>query len=864
MGKNVRCFFPVVLVFLFIFSYTTSAYTQSGIVSDDFSELKLKSDIWTFINPLGDATLTMTGTDVSIFVPAGTSHDIWHGGALAPRIMQAAEDTDFEIEVKFVSGIDKNNQMQGLIIEQDDKNYLRFDFSANDSAVSIFAVTFVDGFPNVKKSRIISDIPGFVPLYMRIERQGDKWIQSYSYNRLQWFVNYSFTHTMAVTSVGIFAGNFGDSDIPEHTVSIDYFFNVSSPVDPEDGGNTNPPGIDVWYGDYQRFGHLGMPQRWVNILGRVSDPELDEVISLTYSLNGKPEIPLSTGPDGKRLNSMGDFNIDVAYEDLMCGQNQVTITATDTFGNTAKKVVDVRYNCGNIWPDMYSIDWGSVSRIEDVAQVVDGLWTVEDGRIRTAEIGYDRMIAIGDILWEEYEITAPVIIHQLGTATHRGSVGFVMRWKGHYDWDGSQPLWGWYPFGAFGGYDWFHGTYKVRIFGNTQSIAEDTNSWRVKQGVEYFFKMRVETVDGRGMYFLKIWEKSGPEPLEWDLKGQGVEGELHEGSLLLLAHYADVSFGNITINPGPFNGNISQPTINDIHVKADNSSATINWTTEEPSTSKVYYGLTPEYEYGFVEDTSMVTSHSLELTELIQGEMYHYKIVSANKNGNSSSSADLVFTVSSGLRISYGFEEEGDEIAIDSSGNYHNGTIKGAVWTTGKTGGGLHFDGIDDYVSVPRINNQQISISAWFYKHANDTKNIDAIFGGYKSNSNEQLRQGFDLRFHPGAPDVLQFIVVTKNKDGIKTTRVTKKYLGNSVGRWFHVVGTYDKKTGKQKLFVNGELVRTETHPAGNTIVPLRAYPDMRIGHTRAKKGYFNGIIDDVRLYRRTLYKKQVLELYNK
>ena len=30
--------------------------------------------------------------------------------------------------------------------------------------------------------------------------------------------------------------------------------------------------IDIWYGDEQRFGHLGVPQRWVNVLGRV-DPE---------------------------------------------------------------------------------------------------------------------------------------------------------------------------------------------------------------------------------------------------------------------------------------------------------------------------------------------------------------------------------------------------------------------------------------------------------------------------------------------------------------------------------------------------------------------------------------------------------------
>ena len=30
--------------------------------------------------------------------------------------------------------------------------------------------------------------------------------------------------------------------------------------------------IDVWYGKHQRFGHNGLPQQWVNVLGRVHGP----------------------------------------------------------------------------------------------------------------------------------------------------------------------------------------------------------------------------------------------------------------------------------------------------------------------------------------------------------------------------------------------------------------------------------------------------------------------------------------------------------------------------------------------------------------------------------------------------------------
>ena len=38
--------------------------------------------------------------------------------------------------------------------------------------------------------------------------------------------------------------------------------------------------IDVWYGSYQRFGSPGRPQRWVNVLGSIADP--DAVTGLEY------------------------------------------------------------------------------------------------------------------------------------------------------------------------------------------------------------------------------------------------------------------------------------------------------------------------------------------------------------------------------------------------------------------------------------------------------------------------------------------------------------------------------------------------------------------------------------------------------
>src|SRR5437762_2876263 len=54
-----------------------------------------------------------------------------------------------------------------------------------------------------------------------------------------------------------------------------------------------------------------------------------------------------------------------------------------------------------------------------------------------------------------------------------------------------------------------------------------------------------------------------------------------------------------------------------------------------------------------------------------------------------------------GLVAAYGFEEGSGLQAGDASGNGRVGTIAGATWTSsGRFGGALVFDGIDDLVSV--------------------------------------------------------------------------------------------------------------------------------------------------------------------
>ncbi|MDD5688638.1 MAG: carbohydrate-binding protein, partial [Elusimicrobia bacterium] len=75
------------------------------------------------------------------------------------------------------------------------------------------------------------------------------------------------------------------------------------------------------------------------------------------------------------------------------------------------------------------------------------------------------------------------------------------------------------------------------------------------------------------------------------------------------------------------------------------TAAVITWTTNEPATSKVEYGLTTSYgNTTAVTDNSGVTSHSVTLSGLTENTVYHYRMVSVDMNGNPTTTGDYSFT----------------------------------------------------------------------------------------------------------------------------------------------------------------------------------------------------------------------------
>jgi hypothetical protein len=74
------------------------------------------------------------------------------------------------------------------------------------------------------------------------------------------------------------------------------------------------------------------------------------------------------------------------------------------------------------------------------------------------------------------------------------------------------------------------------------------------------------------------------------------------------------------------------------------TSAMVNWTTNEPSTSQVVYGPTTDYGQATPFNSTMVTSHTVPLTNLTNGIQYHYMCQSRAADGSTVTTPDATFT----------------------------------------------------------------------------------------------------------------------------------------------------------------------------------------------------------------------------
>src|SRR4030095_10592880 len=92
----------------------------------------------------------------------------------------------------------------------------------------------------------------------------------------------------------------------------------------------------------------------------------------------------------------------------------------------------------------------------------------------------------------------------------------------------------------------------------------------------------------------------------------------------------------------------AQSWINSVSVSTTTNKATIQWTTAVPASAQIKYGPTANYGTRNTLDPLLVTRHSMTLTSLTTGRLYHFRIMSSDMTGSQVTSMDYTFTTQAG------------------------------------------------------------------------------------------------------------------------------------------------------------------------------------------------------------------------
>jgi hypothetical protein len=213
-----------------------------------------------------------------------------------------------------------------------------------------------------------------------------------------------------------------------------------------------------------------------------------------------------------------------------------------------------------------------------------------------------------------------------------------------------------------------------------------------------------------------------------------------------------------------------------------------------------------------------------------------------------------------GLVGSWHFEEGSGTTAHDSSGNGNDGTLLDdnptnadgdtpPQWVSGRYGGALQYDGVDDLVLISSLNpiqNRAINNFAFvvWIKSTADTGTIQQVFEGH-------TRTG-EIYLEGRLPGTLSFYI--RDDSGTAHSIATSPLALNN---WYFIAGTYDGST--QRIYVNGNLISSASWSNAFTITT-----GISVGRDyELNIQYFRGIIDELEIFNRALSAAEISDLYN-
>lgn len=302
---------------------------------------------------------------------------------------------------------------------------------------------------------------------------------------------------------------------------------------------------------------------------------------------------------------------------------------------------------------------------------------------------------------------------------------------------------------------------------------------------------------------------------------------------------------NTTMDAGAFEAKVNIETM---HATSQfNTSATLQGEILFAETSNtIHRGFVYSEASDFdVSSATKITSsenalglYSENITDLTEGEFYYYRAWS-EIDGDNYYGNEIKFNTSS-LVAYYPFNGNSN----DESGNGNHGAVNGATLTTDRYGGdenAYSFDGNDgiDITSNDLLNfENELSLSIWIKLPSLPASDVIIIGkSNYYTATNYLLRLRGDGR--------LQF------EYKINSFTSTIPIILN---QWNHIL-VMSNGMGDVTFFING--VESVTSAPNSSPYGLVTNP-LTIGYSSRGAEYFNGSIDDIKIYRKTLTLEEI------
>ncbi|MFD0671425.1 DUF5695 domain-containing protein [Cohnella sp. GCM10027633] len=251
---------------------------------------------------------------------------------------------------------------------------------------------------------------------------------------------------------------------------------------------------------------------------------------------------------------------------------------------------------------------------------------------------------------------------------------------------------------------------------------------------------------------------------------------------------------------------------------------------------------------------SIASASSLNTTATVTVPGTYVFLLSASDSALSATDT-VTITVNAPLAdqlVRYQFSESSGTSAADTSGNGKTGTLNGgASFAAGQSGNAVTLNGTNGYVSMPSgIANGATSVTIATWVKATSLSNWTRIFDIGTGTSNYMF-----LSPQPGGAG-LRFAITSSGNGSEQQINSTTAF---PTGVWKHVAVTISGSTGR--LYVDGVQVGTNT---SMTLTPssLGNTTQNWIGRSAfSGDPYFNGQIDDFRIYSRALSASEISAL---